>query len=106
MEVLATVATILEIVELGTTASRKLSSFYRAAKAANESMKGLSSEVTLICTILKELAKILEQDKDLKTASKSAFETVEKVIEESKLVFESRGKNEKPNKVDCAVQHT
>ncbi|KAJ6037383.1 hypothetical protein N7540_001662 [Penicillium herquei] len=88
LEVVGTVASILQIVELGTKLSLKLSAFYRAAKAANESMKGLSSDVTLTCTILKELAKVLDQDKDVKAASNSAFETAQKVIDECKLVFE------------------
>ncbi|KAJ5719000.1 hypothetical protein N7493_007455 [Penicillium malachiteum] len=89
LEVLGAVVAIIEVIDLGMAVARKLCAFCRDAKAANESMKGLSIDVTLTCAILSDLAKVMKKDKVVKFTPKSAFEIAEKVIQESKVVFEN-----------------
>ncbi|KAJ5697173.1 hypothetical protein N7488_010857 [Penicillium malachiteum] len=88
LEVLGAIVTIIEAIELGTKVALKLSTFYREATAANESMKGLSIDVTPTCAILSDLSKVLKKNKYMKFAPESASETAAKVIAECKSVFE------------------
>ncbi|KAJ5764922.1 hypothetical protein N7520_004481 [Penicillium odoratum] len=87
LEAVGTVASILQIADLGMKLSLKLCSFYRTAKAANQSMQGLSRDVALTCVILQELGCVLDQDNEGPVTSRSAFDTAQNVIAECKSVF-------------------
>lgn len=88
LEVIGTVASILQIADLGMKLSLKLCSFYRTAKATNQSMQGLSRDVALTCVILQELGNVLDRDKEGPVTSQSAFDTAQNVIAECKSVFQ------------------
>lgn len=88
LEVVGVVASILQIADLGAKISVKLCSFYRTVKDANHSMQSLSSDVSLTCSILQELGKVLEKDEQTKLCSQQAFHTAQGVLAECKTVFE------------------
>ncbi|CAG8007875.1 unnamed protein product [Penicillium nalgiovense] len=88
LEVLGVVASILQIADLGAKLSVKLCTFYRTVKGANQSMQDLSCDVSLTCSILKELAKALEQDDQAKLCSKQAFCIAQEVLQECKAVLQ------------------
>lgn len=87
LEVIGVVASIIQIADLGTKVSVKLCTFYRTVKVANQSMKGLSRDVSLTCSILSELGKILEHDDQANLCSKEAFYTTQAVLKECNAVF-------------------
>lgn len=88
LEVVGVVASILQIAEIGTKLSVRLFSFYRSVKGVNESLQGLSSDVSLTCSILNELGKTLEQDDQARLCSAQAFSTAHEVLRECKSIFE------------------
>ncbi|KAJ5175162.1 uncharacterized protein N7482_001039 [Penicillium canariense] len=89
LEVIGVVASILQIADLGAKLSVKLCSFYRTVKDANKSMQSLSSDVSLTCSILQELGRVLEQDEQTKLCSQKAFGTAQEVLTECKAAFET-----------------
>ncbi|CAI7632751.1 unnamed protein product [Penicillium pancosmium] len=88
LEVVGIVASILQIADLGAKISVKLCSFYHTVKDANQSMQSLSSDVSLTCSILQQLGKVLEKDEKTKICSQQAFHTAQDVLGECKTVFE------------------
>lgn len=88
LEVVGIVASIIQLADVGAKLSVKLCSFYRTVKVANQSLEGLSSDVSLTCSILNELGKVLEQDEQAKICSKQAFCTAQEVLTECKAVFQ------------------
>jgi hypothetical protein len=88
LEVVGVVASILQIAEVGTELSVKLCAFYRTVKGANRSLQGLSSDVSLTCSILNQLGRALEQDDQAKLCSQQAFGTAQEVLGECKAVFQ------------------
>lgn len=88
LEVIGIVASIIQLADLGTKLSVKLCTFYRTVKIANQSLQGLSSDVSLTCSILNEFGKVLEQDDQTKICSQQAFRTAQQVLVECKAVFE------------------
>lgn len=88
LEVVGIVASIFQIADLGAKISVKLCSFYHTVKDANQSMQSLSSDVSLTCSILQQLGKVLEKDEKTKICSQQAFRTAQDVLGECKTVFE------------------
>jgi hypothetical protein len=88
LEVVGIVASIIQLADIGTKLSVKLCTFYRTVKAANQSLQGLSSDVSLTCSILNELGKVLDQDDQAKICSQQAFCTAQEVLVECKAVFQ------------------
>ncbi|KAJ5788443.1 hypothetical protein N7457_003433 [Penicillium paradoxum] len=87
-EVVGIAASIIQIADIGAKLSVKLCAFYKTVKVANKSMQDLSSDVSLTCSILKELGKTLGNDEQTKLCSKQAFSTAQDVLKECKSVFE------------------
>lgn len=88
LEVVGIVASILQIADLGAKISVKLCSFYHTIKDSNQSMQSLSSDVSLTCSILQQLGKVLEKDQKTKICSEQAFRTAQDVLGECQTVFE------------------
>ncbi|KAJ5424712.1 hypothetical protein N7445_010685 [Penicillium cf. griseofulvum] len=82
LEIVGIVANIVQIADLGAKLSVKLCSFY------NDSMRSLSSDVSLTCSVLHELGKALEQDFDRKLCLSGAFSTTQDVLKECTEIFE------------------
>jgi len=87
IEIVGVVASTLQIAEIGMKLSVKLCSFYRQIKDADQSAQRLSSDVSLTCSILHQLGKALEQDKDTKLCSQQALLTAQEVLRECKKIF-------------------
>ncbi|KAJ5799251.1 uncharacterized protein N7518_001319 [Penicillium psychrosexuale] len=64
-------------------------------KDADNSAQRLASDVSLTCSILHQLGKILEQDSLTKLCSQQAFLTAQEVLEECEKIF---------NQIDEAIQ--
>jgi len=64
LEVVGIFASIVQIADLGAKISVKLCSVYRTVKDANGSMRSLSSDASLTCSVLRELASALDQDSE------------------------------------------
>jgi hypothetical protein len=88
IEVLGVIASAIQVAELGMKLSVKLCTFYRDSKAANQTVRNLSSDVSLTCAILHELGEALQTDEQSKVCSDQAFRTVKKVLAECKDVFQ------------------
>ncbi|KAJ5371918.1 hypothetical protein N7517_003924 [Penicillium concentricum] len=88
LEVVGIVASIVQVADLGAKISVKLCSFYRTVKTVNDSMRSLSSDVSLTCSVLHELGKALKQDSQTKLCSSGAFSTTEDVLKECREIFE------------------
>lgn len=88
LEVIGIVASIVQIADLGARISVQLCSVYRTVKDANDSMRSLSSDVSLTCSVLHELASALKQDSETQLCSPTAFETTTEILKECKAVFE------------------
>ncbi|KXG52216.1 uncharacterized protein PGRI_085000 [Penicillium griseofulvum] len=88
LEIVGIVASIVQVADLGAKISVNLCSFYRTVKNANNSMRSLSNDVSLTCSVLHELGKALEQDSDTKICSSGAFSTTQDILKECREVFE------------------
>lgn len=88
LEVVGIVASIVQLADIGAKLSVKLCTFYRTVKVANQSLQGLSSDVSLTCSILSELGKTLEQDDQARLCSEQAFCTAQDVLQECRAVFQ------------------
>lgn len=87
LEILGVVASTLQIAEIGMRLSVKLCSFYRQIKDADRSAERLANDVSLTCSILHQLGKILEQDIETKICSQQAFLTAREVLNECEKIF-------------------
>ncbi|OQE18901.1 hypothetical protein PENFLA_c020G01011 [Penicillium flavigenum] len=95
LEIVGVIASTFQIAEIGIKLSVKLCSFYRQIKDADNSAQRLASDVSLTCSILHQLGKILEQDSQTKLCSQQAFLTAQEVLEECENIF---------NQIDEAIQ--
>ncbi|KAI2701361.1 hypothetical protein CBS147332_7963 [Penicillium roqueforti] len=95
LEIVGVVASTFQLAEIGIKLSVKLCSFYRQIKDADNSAQRLASDVSLTCSILYQLGKILEQDSQTKLCSQQAFLTAQEVLEECEKIF---------NQIDEAIQ--
>lgn len=95
IEAIGIAASIIQVAEFGTKLALKLCTFYHQVKESNETVRSLSSDVSLTCTILHQLGDSLEQDAKTKLYSEKAFTTAQEVLGECRLVF---------NKIDRAVE--
>lgn len=87
LEIVGVVASTFQLAEIGIKLSVKLCSFYRQIKDADNSAQRLASDVSLTCSILYQLGKILEQDSQTKLCSQQAFLTAQEVLEECEKIF-------------------
>lgn len=87
LEVVGIVASTFQLAEIGIKLSVKLCSFYRQIKDADHSAQRLASDVSLTCSILHQLGKILEQDSQTKLCSQQAFLTAQEILEECEKIF-------------------
>lgn len=88
LEVIGIVASIIQVADLGAKLSVKLCSLCHTVKTANQSMRSLSSDVALTCSVLHELGKTLEQDSWTKLYSERAMFTAKAVLGECESVFQ------------------
>jgi hypothetical protein len=88
LEVVGVVASTFQLAEIGIKLSVKLCSFYRQIKDADHSAQRLASDVSLTCSILHQLGKVLEQDSQTKLCSQQAFLTAQEVLEECEKIFQ------------------
>ncbi|CAI7675902.1 unnamed protein product [Penicillium pancosmium] len=87
LEIIGVVASTLQIAEIGMRLSVRLCSFYRQIKDADRSAERLANDVSLTCSILHQLGKILEQDIETKICSQQAFLTAREVLNECEKIF-------------------
>lgn len=87
LEIVGVVASTLQIAEIGMKLSVKLCSFYRQMKDADHSAQRLANDVSLTCSILSQLGKALEQDKETKLCSQQAFLTAQEVLGECEKII-------------------
>lgn len=87
IEIVGVIAGSLQLAELGMKLSVKLCSFYRQIKDADHSAQRLATDVSLTCSILHQLGKTLEQDRQTKLCSQQAFLTAKEVLGECEDIF-------------------
>lgn len=87
IEIVGVIAGSLQLAEVGMKLSVKLCSFYRQIKDADHSAQRLATDVSLTCSILHQLGKTLEQDRQTQLCSQQAFLTAKEVLGECKDIF-------------------
>lgn len=87
LEIVGVVASTLQLAEIGMKLSVKLCSFYRQIKSADQAAQHLASDVSLTCSILNQLGKALEQDRQTRLCSHQAFLTAKEVLDECDRIF-------------------
>lgn len=88
LEALGVAASILQIADIGVRVSVKLCTFYHQVKNVNESVRSLSSDVALTCSVLRQLGENLQQDEQAQLCSRQALDTAQDVLAECKKVFQ------------------
>lgn len=91
LEAAGVVSSIIQIADLGTRVALKLCTFCHKAKKAesNINIQTLSKDVSLTCTVLRQLGDNLRQDDQIQLYSPNAFETAHKISDECGRVFRS-----------------
>lgn len=87
LEIVGVIASTLQLAEIGMKLSVKLCSFYRQIKNADHSAQHLASDVSLTCSILNQLGKALEKDRETRLCSHQAFLTAKEVLDECDRIF-------------------
>ena len=87
LAVIAVIASVAQLADLGCKLSVKLFAFSQTAAAADESIKGISSDVSLTSTVLQELSSILKADES-RIVSSTAIEATKQTVAECLKVFE------------------
>ncbi|PLB48521.1 hypothetical protein P170DRAFT_212694 [Aspergillus steynii IBT 23096] len=87
LDAIGVAASIIQLADFGAQLSMKLYTFYHQVKNADERLKSLSSNVSLTCTVLKQLASNLEQDEQAQLYSHEAFDTARQVSADCDAIF-------------------
>ena len=87
LAVIAVIASIAQLADLGCKLSVKLFSFSQTAATADESIKGISSDVSLTSTVLQELSIIIKADES-RLVSATAIDATQQTVAECLKVFE------------------
>jgi len=84
---LGVVASVAQLADYGFKLSVKLFAYSEAVYKADESMKSISSDVSLTSTVLKELCQIIKSDES-RVVSNGAIEATAQTVKECLAVFE------------------
>lgn len=87
LEVLGIVGNIIQVADLGARVALRLCTFCHKVKQVETNIQTLSKDVSLTCTVLRQLGDNLQQDDQIKLYSKDAFLTANAVLEECDKVF-------------------
>ena len=87
VDILGIVAGMFQVADIGAKLSVNLSSFARKAKSADLAIRDISKDVSLTCSVLRELAKELQKDEKAKLCSNHAMTTAQRIIDECRKVF-------------------
>jgi hypothetical protein len=83
---IAIVASVAQLADYGFKLSVKLFTFSQAVSSADQSIKGISNDVSLTSTVLQELSLIFKADES-RVVSAGAIEATRKTVEECMKVF-------------------
>ncbi|KAJ5143582.1 uncharacterized protein N7515_002369 [Penicillium bovifimosum] len=87
LEIFGVAASVIQVADFGAKLSVQLFAFYRQVKTANENIQLLSNEVALVSAILRELGESLKEEPSAKLCSDEAFQTLKRVLDESRDVL-------------------
>ena len=87
VEVVGIIASIMQIADTGLRLSLKLYSFGEIVSTADKSIVTISKDVSLTSSVLRELGKVLNQDREV--CSQNAVQTADGIVKECLGVFES-----------------
>lgn len=87
LDAIGVAASIIQLADFGAPLSIKLYTFYHQVKNADERLNSLSSNVSLTCNVLKQLAQNLEQDDQARLYSHEAFVTAKQVSVDCDAIF-------------------
>ena len=88
MAELGTIASVVQIADVGLRLSIKLYTFGEIVASADRSVISISKDVSLTSGVLKELGQILDKDKETRTFSENAVQTADGVVKECLEVFQ------------------
>lgn len=87
VEVLGVVSSIIQIADLGAQVAVKLCAFCHKVKHAEQNLQTLSKDITLTCTVLRQLGDNLQQDDQVQLYSQNAFQTAQHILQECGRIF-------------------
>jgi hypothetical protein len=87
LEAVGVVSSIVQIADLGARVALKLCTFCYKVKQAESSIQNLSKDISLTCTVLRQLGDNLMQDDQIQLYSQNAFETAQEILNECGRVF-------------------
>jgi predicted unusual protein kinase regulating ubiquinone biosynthesis (AarF/ABC1/UbiB family) len=87
LEIFGVAASVIQVADFGAKLSVQLFAFYRQVKTANETIQLLSNEVAFVSAILRELGESLKEEESAKLCSDEAFQTLKRVLDESRDVL-------------------
>lgn len=87
LAVIAVLASIAQLADLGCKLSIRLYAYSQTAATADESIKGISSDVSLTSTVLQELNSLLKADES-RIVSSTAIEATKQIVAECLKEFE------------------
>lgn len=87
LSALGVVASVAQLAEYGFKLSVKLFAYSEAVSTADQSIKSISSEVSLTSTVLKGLCQIIKSDES-RVVSNGAIEATAQTVSECLAVFE------------------
>ena len=82
------VASVAQLVDYGFKLSLKLYTFSSTVSSASDSIKSLSSDVSLTSTVLQELCLIIKSDEESHVVSGTTIHTTSETIKDCLAVFE------------------
>lgn len=83
---IAVVASVAQLADYGFKLSIKLYNFSAAVSSADKSIAGISSDVSLTSTVLKELCQIIENDKS-RVVSEGALVATAQTVKDCLVIF-------------------
>lgn len=87
LEAVGVVSSIVQIADLGARVALKLCTFCYKVKQAETSIQNLSKDISLTCTVLRQLGDNLMQDDQIQLYSQNAFETAQEILNECERLF-------------------
>jgi hypothetical protein len=89
LEAVGVVSSIVQIADLGARVALKLCTFCHKVKQAEANIQNLSKDISLTCTVLRQLSDNLKQDGQIQLYSQNAFKTAQEILDECGRIFRS-----------------
>ncbi|CRG92736.1 Deneddylase [Talaromyces islandicus] len=87
LEAVGIVSSIVQIADLGARVALKLCTFCHQVKQAESNIQNLSKDVSLTCSVLRQLGENMRRDDQILLYSQNAFETAQEILDECDRVF-------------------